>query len=117
MGLDIVIPLLVLVISLLPNLLIVWAVRKARLSLMLGNLSPILAVLALVAAYIGYIAITGNMLRVSLAAAIFGAFASVVAIDYCLARQNFVIKITGILFYFAVLVFCETMIFGIVGHM
>lgn len=117
MGLDVVIPLLVFAVCLLPNLLMIWAAAKLRVSRRLGNLVPILIALSLVAAYLSYLLEIGDLLIWSLSAAIAGAIMALVAIDYFLTKREPIIKVIGVLFYFLVLVFCETVIIGIVGHM
>lgn len=118
MGLDVVIPLLVFAVCLLPNLVMIWGAKKLQISWRLGNLSPVLTVLSLLAAYISYSLVRNDLVVFSLSAAIVGAITALVAIDYFLTKkQKPIMKITGMLVYFVVLIFCETVIIGIIGHM
>lgn len=117
MGLDVIIPLLVLAICLVPNLLMIWGAWKLQISRRLGNFCPVVVALSLVAAYLSYLMVSDALAIYSLTIAIAGAIAAVVAIDYFLARQHAIIKTIGVLAFFSVLVFCETIIIGVMGHM
>lgn len=117
MGLDVVIPLIVLAICLLPNLLLIWGARRLHVSDRLGTLSRNLAALSLAAACSSYLLVTQYLLMFSLLTAIPGAATALIAIDYFLVKEASVTKIIGVIAYFIVLVFCETIIFGVAGHM
>ena len=80
-------------------------------------MSPVVVALSLVAAYFSYWLVSGDLLIFSLLAAIIGAITALVAIDYFLTKREPIIKVIGVLAYFSVLVYCETVIIGITGHM
>lgn len=117
MGLDFLIPLIVFTICLLPNLVMIWAAKKLKVSLKLGNWSHVLATFSLLAYYISYLLIRDDLAIFSLLVAIAGAITALITIDYFLTRQRLITKILGSLVYFIVLVLCETVIIGITGHM
>ena len=117
MGLDVAIPLLVMAICLIPNLLLIWGVNKLQIGKRLGDLSPILLVISLLATYVSYIPLRDDLIIFSLLMAIVGAIAALVAIDYFITKKGPITMVIGVLAYFFVLVFCETVIIGIIGHM
>lgn len=117
MGLDVVIPLLVFTICFLPNLVMIWGARKLQVSRRLGNLPIILVPLSLLATYVSNFLIRHDLPIFSLLTAIVGAITALVAIDYFLTKEEPITKIIGVLAYFFVLVFCQTIIMGVAGHM